>query len=123
MIDALERFALRLIKARAARLEATNQRRAAAPATPDPRVVQCLRRMAEEQLQLAPAAPQPAAEIFVPREPADSAERVGLELAEVTAVIDRPRAAHLVLLAEDVGAQGTGFVVPEVGRLWSSSSC
>lgn len=121
MLRARPEIALRLIKSLAARLEATNQHvELLLLPTADHRVVQCLRRMAEEQLQLAavvPVAPPLAAAIFVPRGAADIAERVGLELAEVTAVIDRLRAAHLVLLAEDAGIQGTGFIVPEVGRL------
>ena len=36
---------------------------------------------------------------------------------EVNDVIDRLRAAQLVLLAEDAGIEGGGFIVPEVGRL------
>jgi hypothetical protein len=32
-------------------------------------------------------------------------------------VVDRLRAARLVLLAEDAGIDGDGFIVPEVGRL------
>ena len=47
----------------------------------------------------------------------DIAERVGLGLAEVGEVIDRLRAAQLVLTARDAGIDDDGFVVPEVGRL------
>jgi hypothetical protein len=45
------------------------------------------------------------------------AARVGLPVHEVLEVIDRLRDARLVLLAEDAGIEGDGFIVPEVGRL------
>src|SRR5262249_27934913 len=116
-------IALRLIKALAVRLEATNHHvELLLLPTAEHRVVQCLRHMADEQLQLAsgqPVAPPlaPGTAIFVPRRPADIAERVGLPVREVAEVIDRLRSARLVLLAEDTGMPGDGFVVPEVGRL------
>jgi CRP-like cAMP-binding protein len=123
MLRARPEIALRLIKALAGRLEATNQHvELLLLPTANHRVVQCLRHLAEEQIQLAasqPMAPQLAAgtAIFVPRRPADIAERVGLPLAEVEGVLDRLRAARLVLLAADAGLPGDGFIVPEVGRL------
>lgn len=123
MLRARPEIALRLIKALAARLEATNHHvELLLLPTADHRVVQCLRHMAEEQLQLAaspPIAPQLAAgtAIFVPRRAADIAARVGLEVDEVNGVIDRLRAARLVMLAADAGIRGDGFIVPEVGRL------
>jgi CRP/FNR family transcriptional regulator, cyclic AMP receptor protein len=123
MLRARPEIALRLIKALAVRLEATNQHvELLLLPTANHRVVQCLRHMAEEQLQLAasqPMAPQLAAgtAIFVPRRPADIAERVGLPVPEVEEVIDRLRAARLVLRAADAGLPGDGFIVPEVGRL------
>jgi CRP-like cAMP-binding protein len=123
MLRARPEIALRLIKALAARLEATNHHvELLLLPTANHRVVQCLRHMAEEQLQLAasqPMAPQLTAgtAIFVPRGPADIAARVGLELGEVNEVIDRLRAARLVMLAADAGIRGDGFIVPEVGRL------
>ena len=43
--------------------------------------------------------------------------RVGLPVHEVIEVVDRLRAARLVLLPEDAGIEGNGFIVPEVGRL------
>jgi CRP-like cAMP-binding protein len=123
MLRARPEIALRLIKALAARLEATNQHvELLLLPTADHRVVQCLRHMAEEQFELAAArsvAPHLAAgtAIFVPRRASDIAARVGLAVEEVASVIDRLRAARLVLLAQDAGVPGDGFIVPEVGRL------
>lgn len=122
MLRARPEIALRLIKALAARLEATNQHvELLLLPTANHRVVQCLRHMAEEQLPLAssPAGAPLAAgtAIFVPRRADDIAERVGLTVDEVDRVLDQLRAAHLVLRAADAGIAGDGFVVPEVGRL------
>lgn len=123
MLRARPEIALRLIKALAARLQATNHHvELLLLPSAEHRVVQCLRHMADEQLQLAASlsvVPQLAAgtALFVPRRTADIAERVGLSTAEVDEVIDRLRAARLVLLASDAGVAGDGFIVPEVGRL------
>jgi CRP/FNR family cyclic AMP-dependent transcriptional regulator len=127
MLRARPEIALRLIKALAARLESTNQHvELLLLPTADHRVVQCLRHLAEEQLQLAarqPVAPAPAPHlasgtaVFVPRRTSDIAARVGLAVEEVASVIERLRAARLVLLAQDAGIPGDGFIVPEVGRL------
>jgi CRP-like cAMP-binding protein len=121
MLRARPEIALRLIKALAARLDSTNHHvELLLLPTPNHRVIQCLRRMAEEQLALAthPGTDLPhGTAILVPRGAADIAERVGLGVDEVEQVIDRLRAAQLVLLAQDAGIQGDGFLVPEVGRL------
>jgi CRP-like cAMP-binding protein len=119
MLRARPEIALRLVKTLAGRLERTNQHvELLLLPTADHRVVQCLRHLAEEQLQVATGGPfVQGTAIHVPRGSADIAERVGLSILEVDEVIDRLRAAHLVLLAGDVGIQDQGFVVPEVGRL------
>src|SRR4051794_39107665 len=83
MLRARPEIALRLIKALAGRLDATNHHvELLLLPTANHRVVQCLRHMAEEQLAIAasqPMAPQLAGTaIFVPRRSADIAERVGL---------------------------------------------
>ena len=59
----------------------------------------------------------PGTAILVPKRVEDIAVRVGLPVHEVIDVVDRLRAARLVLLAEDAGIDGDGFIVPEVGRL------
>ena len=56
-------------------------------------------------------------EVLVPATTAEIAERVGLGIEEVAAVISRLRAARLVLTPADAGIAGEGFIVPEVGRL------
>jgi len=77
-----------------------------------------MRHMAEEQLQLAGTHHLgPGTAIFVPKQVEDIAGRVGLPVHEVIEVVDRLRSARLVMLAEDAGIEGNGFIVPEVGRL------
>jgi CRP-like cAMP-binding protein len=105
MLRARPEIALRIIKALAVRLENANQHvELLLLPTPNHRVVQCLRHMAEEQM-------------LVPKRVEDIAVRVGLPVHEVIEVVDRLRAARLVLMAEDAGIAGDGFIVPEVGRL------
>jgi len=79
--------------------------------------VQCMRHMAEEQMQLAGGHLGPGTAILVPKQVEDIAARVGLPVHEVIEVVDRLRQARLVMLAEDAGIEGNGFIVPEVGRL------
>ena len=55
--------------------------------------------------------------ILVPKRIEDIAVRVGLPVHEVIDVVDRLRNARLILLAQDAGISGDGFIVPEVGRL------
>jgi CRP-like cAMP-binding protein len=116
MLRARPEIALRIIRSQAARLENANQHlELLLLPTPNHRVVQCLRHLAEEQISLAGTGAGTA--IFVPRRFEEIAHRVGLPVHEVIEVIDRLRTARLVLLAEDAGIEGEGFVVPEVGRL------
>ena len=119
MLRARPEIALRIIRTLALRLDSANhQVELLLLPTPNHRVVQCLRHMAEEQLQLAGSAAPPAGTaILVPRRVEDIATRVGLPVHEVIDVIDRLRAARLVLSAADAGIDGDGFIVPEVGRL------
>jgi len=118
MLRARPEIALRIIKALALRLESANQQvELLLLPTPNHRVVQCLRHMAEEQLLLAGQQVAAGTAILVPRRVEDIAVRVGLPVTEVIDVVDRLRAARLVLMAEDAGIEGDGFIVPEVGRL------
>jgi CRP/FNR family transcriptional regulator, cyclic AMP receptor protein len=120
MLRARPEIALRIIKALALRLESANQQvELLLLPTANHRVVQCMRHMAEEQMQLASAGGASVAgtAILVPKGPEDIALRVGLPVAEVVDVIDRLRNARLVLFAQDAGITGGGFIIPEVGRL------
>jgi CRP/FNR family cyclic AMP-dependent transcriptional regulator len=118
MLRARPEIALRIIKTLATRLESANQHiELLLLPTANHRVVQCLRQMAEEQLVLAGASPGPNTAILVPKRPEDIAGRVGLPVHEVIDVVERLRAARLVLFPEDAGIGGAGFIIPEVGRL------
>jgi CRP-like cAMP-binding protein len=119
MLRARPEIALRIIKSLATRLESANLHiELLLLPTPNHRVVQCLRHMADEQIALAGGqAVQHGSAILVPKTVEDIAARVGLPVHEVIEVVDRLRAARLVLLAEDAGIDGKGFIVPEVGRL------
>jgi hypothetical protein len=80
------------------------------------RVVQCLRRLAEEQLEAAGQGGVEAA-IYIPVQLEDISTRVALAPHEVAEIMERLASASLVMSAEDAGIPGTGYVVPEVGRL------
>jgi CRP/FNR family transcriptional regulator, cyclic AMP receptor protein len=118
MLRARPEIALRMIRTLATRLESANQHvELLLLPTPNHRVAQCLRHMAEEQLQLAGTPFSQGTAILVPKQASDIAERVGLPLHEVDEVIERLRSARLVLRAQDAGLDRDGFLVPEVGRL------
>jgi CRP-like cAMP-binding protein len=118
MMRARPEIALRIIKSLAGRLESANQHiELLLLPTPNHRVVQCLRQMADEQLALAGHHVAHGSAIMVPKKVEEVAARVGLPVHEVIEVVDRLRSARLVLLAEDAGIEGEGFIVPEVGRL------
>ncbi len=118
MLRARPEIAMRIIKSLATRLESANQHvELLLLPTPNHRVVQCMRHLAEEQMTLVGTSFSPGAAILVPKQVEDIASRVGLPVHEVIEVVDRLRAARLVLLAEDAGIEGDGFIVPEVGRL------
>ncbi|HET9625630.1 MAG TPA: Crp/Fnr family transcriptional regulator [Kofleriaceae bacterium] len=118
MLRARPEIALRIIRSLATRLDSANNHvELLLLPTANHRVVQCLRRMAEEQVQRAGLAVAHGSAILVPATAHDIAERVGLPIAEVHDVLDRLRAARLVTTLGDAGFAGDGFVVPEVGRL------
>ena len=114
MLRARPEIALRIIKALALRLENANQHvELLLLPTPNHRVVQCMRHMAEEQLQLAGASLGPGTAILVPKQVEDIAARVGLPVHEVIDVVDRLRAARLVMLAGGTMTAGTAILVPK----------
>ena len=118
MLRARPEIALRIIKSLATRLESANQHvELLLLPTANHRVVQCLRQLAEEQIERAGAQLNHGSAILVPRTLEEISARVGLPLHEVQDVMDQLRSSRLVLLAADAGIEGTGFIVPEVGRL------
>lgn len=118
MLRGKSEIALRMIRALADRLERANQQiELLLLASPNHRVVQCLRRMADEQIAAAGGGGGAEGAIYLPIQLADLATRVALPPAEVADVIERLRAAQLVVLAEDAGIVGPGYVIPEVGQL------
>jgi len=122
MLRARPEIALRLVRTLAARLASTNhQLELLLLPTAEHRVVQCLRHMAEPPLPCGDRSAAPAvassSAIVVSRQVGDIAARVGLSTNEVGDVLDRLRAARLVVSAYDLGLDEEGFVVPEVGRL------
>jgi CRP-like cAMP-binding protein len=118
MLRARPEIALRLIRSLAMRLDRANHHvELLLLPTPDHRVVQCLRHMADEQIEQTGLRLAQGTAILVPAGAADIAARVGLAVDEVVAVVERLRAARLVLSARDAGIETDGFVIPEVGRL------
>jgi CRP-like cAMP-binding protein len=118
MLRARPEIALRIIKTLALRLESANQQvELLLLPTPNHKVVQCLRHMADEQMELAGGHASAGTAVLVPKRVEDIATRAGLPVHEVIDVVERLRAARLVLLTEDAGIEGDGFVLPEVGRL------
>lgn len=113
MLRARPEIALRIISTLTDRIEAANQQiELLLLPSPNHRVVQCLRRFAEEELAGQPA---PGIAILVRKRASDIADRTGLTLAEVHEVLARLAAAQLVVPSEETSR--SGFLIPEVGRL------
>ncbi len=113
MIRGKPEISVRMIKALAGRLEQANQQiELLLLKDTNHRVVQCLRRLAEQRGQ-APS----GTEVLIPVTLSELAGRVALDEEQVLEVIERLRVARLVMSAAEAGYDGEGFVVPEVGRL------
>jgi CRP/FNR family transcriptional regulator, cyclic AMP receptor protein len=122
MLRGKTEIALRMIRALAGRLERANQQvELLLLQSPNHRVVQCLRRLAEEQITAArtgaDAGQGAEAAIYLPIALEDLAQRVALPAHEVAAVLEKLHNARLVVVADDAGIAGPGYVIPEVGRL------
>jgi CRP-like cAMP-binding protein len=118
MIRGKTEIAVRMIKTLAARLSRANQQiEILLLPNSNHRVVQCLRRMAEEQLEAAGQGGQEGSAIFIPVQLEDISSRVALAPHEVAEILERLSSASLVMTAEDAGLTGPGYVIPEVGRL------
>jgi CRP/FNR family transcriptional regulator, cyclic AMP receptor protein len=117
MLRGKTEIAVRMIKTLASRLERANQQvELLLLPNANHRVVQCLRRLADEQLEAAGGAGVESA-IYLPVQLEDIASRVALAAHEVADIIERLHQARLILMAEDAGIDGPGYVIPEVGRL------
>jgi CRP-like cAMP-binding protein len=113
-------IAVRLIRTLASRLERANQQiELLLLPNANHRVVQCLRRMADEQIAAAGAAGAAESAVFLPVDANDLAARVALAPHEVEEILARLRQARLLLTAHEAGITNAdkGFVIPEVGRL------
>jgi CRP/FNR family cyclic AMP-dependent transcriptional regulator len=116
MLRGRTEIAIRLIKTLAGRLERANQQiELLLLPSANHRVVQCLRRLAEEQLAAAGSATESA--IYLPVSTDDIAVRVALPPREVETILERLTTARLVIHARDAAIPGPGYVIPEVGRL------
>jgi CRP/FNR family cyclic AMP-dependent transcriptional regulator len=116
MLRGRTEIAIRLIKTLSGRLERANQQiELLLLPSANHRVVQCLRRLAEEQLAAAGSATESA--IYLPVSTDDIAVRVALPPREVETILERLTTARLVIHARDAAIPGPGYVIPEVGRL------
>ncbi len=113
MLRARPEIALRIITTLTDRLESANQQiELLLLPSPNHRVVQCLRQLANEELAGQPA---PGIAILVRKSARELAERTGLSLAETHEVLTRLAAAQLVVPSEDTAR--SGYLIPEVGQL------
>jgi len=121
MLRGKTEIAVRMIKTLAARLERANQQiEILLLQDANHRVVRCLRNLADEQLQQAQASGTEEAQegaLYLPVKIDEIASRVGLLPEDVAEVLKKLAQAQLVIPAEDLGIEGPGYVVPEVGRL------
>jgi CRP-like cAMP-binding protein len=105
-------IAVRIIKALAGRLERANQQvELLLLKHANHRVVQCLRRLADDHAIDGESA------VFIPVAHTEIAERVALAPEEVMDILQRLALARLVVHASDAGVRGDGYVIPERGRL------
>lgn len=108
-------IAVRMIKTLSARLEKANQQiELLLVPNANHRVVQCLRQLAETELA---AGGGREGAVLLPLRVDELAGRVGLTTPEVAEILNKLAAAQLVTTARDAGFDGTGLVIPEVGRL------
>jgi CRP/FNR family cyclic AMP-dependent transcriptional regulator len=115
MLRGKTEIAVRMIKTLAGRLERANQQiEILLLQDANHRVVRVLRDLADEHLLTHGVA---EGAIYLPMPVDEIARRVALPSTEVEEVLGRLALGQLVVRAEDVGIEGPGFVVPEVGRL------
>jgi CRP-like cAMP-binding protein len=118
MIRAKAEIAVRMIRTLAGRLDQANQQiELLLLKDSNHRVVQCLRRMAEQQGHAIQGQGAATSAVYIPASLSALAGRVALDEEQVLEVMGRLEQARLVMPAEHAGIEGEGWVVPEVGRL------
>ena len=116
MLRSRVEIAVRMIRTLAARFERANQQvELLLLPNHNHRVVQCLRQLAEEQLDAEGGGVESA--VYLPLHARDLAAKVALPTPEVVDILDRLIAARLVVSSADAGLEAPGLVIPEVGRL------
>lgn len=116
MLRGRAEIAVRMIKTLAGRLDRANQQiELLLLPNANHRVVQCLRQMAEQQLEASGGGAESA--VLLPLRVDELATRVALTTPEVAEILNRLAAAQLVTTASDYGYDAPGLVIPEVGRL------
>ena len=111
MLAGKSEVAVRMIKTMGARLERANQQvELLLLKDSNHRVVQCLRRLAEEVDSRGGA-------VMINVSDADIASRVALPTDETSEILERLAMARLVISAKDAGLANEGYLIPEVGRL------
>ncbi|MBP6632598.1 MAG: Crp/Fnr family transcriptional regulator [Kofleriaceae bacterium] len=114
MLRGRPEIALRMIKSLTGRLDRANQQiELLLLASPNHRVVVCLRQLADE----AGAGGRAEGSIHLTVGLDEIARRVALPVAEVTDILQRLASARLVMFAAEAGLDGPGLILPEVGRL------
>ncbi len=111
MLAAKAEIAVRMIRTMGARLEQTNQQvELLLLKDSNHRVVQCLRRLAEETDLRGGA-------VILNVNDEQIAARVALPQSEVRKILARLSTARLIVSAYDAGLEQDGYLIPEVGRL------
>jgi CRP-like cAMP-binding protein len=116
MLRGRTEIAVRMIRTLAARLERANQQiELLLLPNHNHRVVQCLRQLAEAQLDAEGGGAENA--VYLPLQAREIAGKVALSVDEVVDILERLIAARLVVTATEAGIDAPGLVIPEVGRL------
>ena len=112
MLRGKTEIAVRMIKTMASRLERANQQiELLLLKDANHRVVQCLRRLAEDGSSGAGGA------VYIPTSHIEIASLVALKNDEVLDILQRLAMAGLIVHAAEAEVGDDGYVIPEVGRL------
>jgi len=113
MLRGKTEIAVRMIKTMASRLERANQQiELLLLKDSNHRVVQCLRRLAEDH-----GTRSGEGAVYIPTSHAEIATLVALKTDEVLDILQRLAMAGLIVHAGETEAGVDGYVIPEVGRL------